>query len=42
VTQNSRTPWKPIAIVLALILAAVLICAALVLSGVMKLGLSLV
>ena len=40
-TQKSDTPWKAIAIVLALILGAVLICAALVLAGVMKLGLSL-
>jgi hypothetical protein len=41
VTQKSDTPWKPIAIVLALILGAVLIYAALVVTGLMKLGLSL-
>lgn len=40
-TQKSDTPWKPIAIVLALILGAVLIYAALVVTGLMKLGLSL-
>ena len=37
-TQKSDTPWKAIAVVLALILGAVLIFAALVVSGVMKLG----
>jgi hypothetical protein len=41
-TQNAPTPWKTIAIILALMLAGLLICAALVLTGVMKLGLSLV
>lgn len=40
-TQKSDTPWKPIAIVLALILGAVLIYTALAVTGVMKLGLSL-
>jgi hypothetical protein len=39
--QRSPTPWKAIAIVLALMLAAVLIYTALVVTGVMKLGLSL-
>jgi hypothetical protein len=39
VTQ--RTPWKAIAIVLALMLATVLLYAAFVGAGVMKLGLSL-
>jgi|307.fasta_scaffold3450917_1 hypothetical protein len=38
-TPSNR--WKGIAIVLALILAAVLVCAALVVTGVMKLGLSI-
>jgi hypothetical protein len=42
VTQNSPTPWKTIAIVLAVVLAITLICGALILNGVMKLGLSLV
>ncbi len=37
----TRNPWKPIAIVLALLLAVVLIAAALVATDVMKLGLSL-
>ena len=41
VTQKSATPWKSIAIVLALILGAVLICTALVVTRVMMLGLSL-
>ena len=40
-TQRADTPWKAIAIVLALILGAVLIYTALVVTGVMKLGLSL-
>ena len=40
-TQKADTPWKSIAIVLALILGAVLIFMALVVTGVMKLGLSL-
>jgi hypothetical protein len=34
-------PWKPVAIVLALVLVAVLICMALIVTGVMKLGFSL-
>jgi len=38
--HKSDTPWKAIAIVLALILGGVLIYTALVVSGVMKLGLS--
>lgn len=37
----SRNPWKPIALVLALLLAAVLIAAALVAADVMTLGLDL-
>jgi hypothetical protein len=41
VTQTPRNPWKPLAIALALILAAVLIAAALVLTNVMQLGFSL-
>jgi hypothetical protein len=42
VPQSSQsTPWKPIAIVLAIALAVVLICAALVVAGVMDLGFSL-
>jgi hypothetical protein len=41
VTPEPETPWKAIAIVLALILGIVLIFAAVVVSGVMKLGLSL-
>jgi len=40
-TQQSDIPWKAIAILLAFILGAVLIFTALVVSGVMKLGLSL-
>jgi hypothetical protein len=39
--DNTKNPWKAIAIVLALVLGVVLICATLVLTGVMKLGLSL-
>jgi hypothetical protein len=39
--HKSPNPWKPIAIILALMLAAVLIYTALVVTGVMKLGLSL-
>jgi hypothetical protein len=35
------TPWKPIAIVLAILLVVVLVCAALVVLGVMDLGFSL-
>jgi len=41
VTQTPRNPWKPLAIALALILAAVLIAAALVLTNVIQLGFSL-
>jgi hypothetical protein len=42
VRQSSQsTPWKPIAIVLALVLAVVLICTALIVAGVMDLGFSL-
>ncbi len=37
----TRNPWKPVAIVLALLLAVVLIAAALVAADVMKLGFSL-
>ena len=37
----NRNPWKPIAIALAVLLAAVLIAAALVATDVMKLGFSL-
>ncbi|HEV3242722.1 MAG TPA: hypothetical protein VGY14_05725 [Methyloceanibacter sp.] len=40
-TQNPSTPWQAIAIVLAVLLVAALIGLALILSGVMKLGLSL-
>jgi hypothetical protein len=40
-TPKRRNPWKPIAIALALLLAAVLLCAALVAADVMKLGFSL-
>jgi hypothetical protein len=36
-----NTPWKPIAIVLAIVLVVVLICAGLVVTGVMDLGFSL-
>jgi hypothetical protein len=42
VTQDSPTPWKTIAIALAVLLVAALISLALIVSGVMKLGLSLV
>ena len=41
VTQTSGNPWKPLAIVLALLLLVVLIAAALVATDVMKLGFSL-
>jgi hypothetical protein len=41
VTQKLRNPWKPIAIALALLLAAILIATALVATDVMKLGFSL-
>lgn len=40
-TQKADTPWKAIAIVLALILGAVLIYTALIVTDLMKLGLSL-
>jgi hypothetical protein len=36
-----NTPWKPIAIVLAILLVGVVICMALVVTGVMNLGFSL-
>jgi hypothetical protein len=39
--SRSSVSWKVVAIALALILGAVLICAALFVSGVMRLGLSL-
>ena len=39
--QKADNPWKAIAIILTLILGAVLICTALVATGLMKLGLSL-
>ena len=39
--HKAENPWKAIAIVLALVLGAVLIFAALVVTGLMKLGLSL-
>jgi hypothetical protein len=41
VTKRSDPFWKAIAIVLALILVAVLICAMAVATGLMELGLSL-
>jgi hypothetical protein len=42
VPQSSQsTPWKPIAIVLAIMLVVVVICMALVVTGVMNLGFSL-
>jgi hypothetical protein len=41
VSQEPATPWKSIAIILALVLVVVLILTALVVNGVMKLGLSL-
>jgi hypothetical protein len=41
VTPKARNPWKPIAITLALLLAAVLIAAALVATDAMRLGFSL-
>ncbi len=40
-TQKPRNPWKPIAIALGLVLAAVLIAAALVVTDVVQLGFSL-
>jgi hypothetical protein len=41
VTRQSNNFWKTIAIALALILVAVLICAVSVVTGLMELGLSL-
>jgi hypothetical protein len=41
VSRDPRNPWKPIAIALALLLAAVLIAVALVATDIMKLGFSL-
>ena len=41
-SQEPRNPWKPIAIVLGLVLAAVLIATALVVSDVVQLGFSLI
>jgi hypothetical protein len=41
VSDKPRNPWKPIAIVLALLLVVVLIAAALVATDIMKLGFSL-
>lgn len=41
VNQKRPNPWKPIAIALALLLAAVLVAIALVATDVMKLGFSL-
>jgi hypothetical protein len=41
VTEKTGNPWKPIAIVLALLLVVVLIAAALVATDIMKLGFSL-
>ncbi len=40
-TSERETPWKGIAIILAVVLGAVLIAAALVVSGIMDLGFSL-
>jgi len=40
-TVKSDTPWKGIAIVLAILLGIAVICTALIVAGVMKLGLSL-
>ena len=40
-TEISATPWKWIAILLAILLGAVLVTAALVVSGIMDFGLSL-
>jgi hypothetical protein len=40
-TVKSANPWKTIAVLLAVALAVVLICAALIVSGVMNLGLSI-
>ena len=38
---RQASPWKPIAIVLAILLAVVLVCMALIVGGVMDLGFSL-
>jgi hypothetical protein len=40
-TPNRETPWKSIAILLAILLGAVLVAFALVVSGIMDFGLSL-
>jgi hypothetical protein len=40
-TPKRETPWKGIAIVLAILLGAILVAFALVVSGIMDLGLSL-
>jgi hypothetical protein len=40
-TPRSGNPWKAAVILLLVVLGAVLICATLVVSGVMRLGLSL-
>ena len=40
-TEQPRNPWKPIAIVLALLLAAALVALALMAADVMQLGFSL-
>jgi hypothetical protein len=39
--ETPRTIWKPVAIVLAILLAVVLILASLVVAGIMDLGFSL-
>jgi hypothetical protein len=41
VTEQPRNPWKPIAIVLGLLLVAAVIAIALVAAGAMQLGFSL-
>jgi len=41
VSQESANPWKTAAIVLAALLTVALLCFALVVAGVMNLGLSL-
>ena len=40
-TPKRETPWKGIAILLAIVLGVVLVAAALVVSGIMDLGFSL-
>jgi hypothetical protein len=40
-TVKSDTSWKGIAIVLAIVLGVVLLCLTLIVTGVMKLGLSI-